>query len=892
MFTKGKKLLAAIAIAAAAALVGIGSGYEAPVTAYAEEKVSYLGEEYILNTSGDWQYIVKDRQVVIMGNTSTTAAITVPSEIAGCPVVAIGKNSRWDGKGAFQDNNSMQTVTIPASVTYIDESAFQNCTGLQQVLIGDGTVEIGKNAFADCSYMQRVQIKGATLKTIGEGAFKECAALDNVKIPESVETIGQAAFIECTALSEITIPDSVTTLGGGAFAGCTSLAEAVVGNGVTQLAEFQSYAYDTDNTKEYTHGAFENCTALTKVTIGTSVESIGVDCFAGTPLASVEIPDNVVTIGMGAFYHCTSMKTAQIGDGVKEIGQSAFEGCTALESISIGKRVRTIGDWAFCHDISLKELAIPSNVLTLGGGCFYGCSSMTKAVIGNGVQGLPAGKSYSFSSNNAYEYTHGCFENCLALAEVEIGDGVTSIGFDAFAGTALVNVEIPDSVITIENGAFYDCDQLVTVNIGDGVTTIGEDVFAFCDVLKNVHIGKGVVSIGARAFMRCAALPELLIPSNVTNIGGALCFDDPALKRVLIGNGVTELLSWQSYSYSSKNAKEYTHGSFEDCGALADVALGSGLTLISTDTFGGTAVGSLLVPAKVSEIEKGAFHSDAFQNIYFVGPAPKLESLFATKTPGLWKMAGRTGYDDMPYLFNDFTPVKVTFDLNDSDVFAIQPNDQYLSPDGGYVIEPIDPAAEGYRFLGWYKDSACTAKWDFMNDRVSADTTIYANWEKSTDVAPQKPTGLSSTAATGSTVTVNWQAVDGAQSYDIYVDGKEVAANLAACTYTITGLELDSSYEVAVVAVNQAGTSGRSLVKVVQTSEVDDSQQLGDVDGNGRIEATDALNVLRNVVHLRDFTDAQKISADTDGNGRVEAKDALEILRYVVHLIDRFPAQK
>ncbi|MCR5728556.1 MAG: InlB B-repeat-containing protein [Lachnospiraceae bacterium] len=41
-----------------------------------------------------------------------------------------------------------------------------------------------------------------------------------------------------------------------------------------------------------------------------------------------------------------------------------------------------------------------------------------------------------------------------------------------------------------------------------------------------------------------------------------------------------------------------------------------------------------------------------------------------------------------------------------------------------------DPTAEGYTFGGWYKEAACTTKWDFATDTVTADTTIYAKWRK------------------------------------------------------------------------------------------------------------------------------------------------------------------
>ncbi len=56
----------------------------------------------------------------------------------------------------------------------------------------------------------------------------------------------------------------------------------------------------------------------------------------------------------------------------------------------------------------------------------------------------------------------------------------------------------------------------------------------------------------------------------------------------------------------------------------------------------------------------------------------------------------------------------------------------------------------------------------------------------------------------------------------------------------------------------------------------------GDVDENGKVEATDALEVLKSVVGKVTLTDRQKNVADVDDNGKVDATDALEILKHVV----------
>ncbi len=40
------------------------------------------------------------------------------------------------------------------------------------------------------------------------------------------------------------------------------------------------------------------------------------------------------------------------------------------------------------------------------------------------------------------------------------------------------------------------------------------------------------------------------------------------------------------------------------------------------------------------------------------------------------------------------------------------------------------PKKEGYTFKGWYRDKACTVKWDRTTDTVTGSMTLYAGWEE------------------------------------------------------------------------------------------------------------------------------------------------------------------
>ncbi len=65
----------------------------------------------------------------------------------------------------------------------------------------------------------------------------------------------------------------------------------------------------------------------------------------------------------------------------------------------------------------------------------------------------------------------------------------------------------------------------------------------------------------------------------------------------------------------------------------------------------------------------------------------------------------------------------------------------------------------------------------------------------------------------------------------------------------------------------------------------------GDIDGDGKVTAADALEVLKSVVGKTTLTDEQFTAADTDGNDKADAADALNMLKKVVGKIDKFPVE-
>jgi hypothetical protein len=108
------------------------------------------GASYILTGIGN----CKDKNIII------------PATYNGKPVTGIAE---W----AFFGCKHMESVTIPACITYIDDWAFASCTSLRDVIVSEG------------------------LKYIGDWAFSDCSSLTSITIPKSVERIGVNAYYCC-----------------------------------------------------------------------------------------------------------------------------------------------------------------------------------------------------------------------------------------------------------------------------------------------------------------------------------------------------------------------------------------------------------------------------------------------------------------------------------------------------------------------------------------------------------------------------------------------------------------------------------------------------------------------------------------------------------------------
>jgi len=179
---------------------------------------------------------------------------------------------------------------------------------------------------------------------------------------------------------------------------------------------------------------------------------------------------------------------------VTEIGIEAFSNCISLTGITIPNSVKWIWYYAFSGCTSLTSVTIPDSVTSIGEYAFNNCSRLIEINVDG--------------ANTTYSSVDGVLYNKNKTTLIKYPEGKIGASFI-----------IPDSVTSIEDGAFEKCTNLTSVTIPNSVTGIYDFAFSGCTNLTNVTIPNSVEVIAACAFEYCTSLTSVTIPNNVTSIG-------------------------------------------------------------------------------------------------------------------------------------------------------------------------------------------------------------------------------------------------------------------------------------------------------------------------------------------------------------------------------------
>lgn len=565
----------------------------------------------------------------------------VPKDSLKTVIITSGESIE---RNAFANCNSLESITIPDSVTDINDAAFSGCTSLANVYITDLAAWC-QIKFSSYSYTNPL--------CYAENLYLNGELVLDLVIPNGITSINSYAFDGYASLKSVTIPDSVNSIGSNAFRGCVNIIEA-------------------------------------------RMPAHAIDKIPQDSLCSVTITYGA--IGKEAFKDCASLESIQVGDGVTFMDKSAFANCNSLESVHIAdmaawcnigfydyasnplyyanklylngelvtelvvpEGVTSLNRYVFSGCNSFVSITIPDSVTSIGSSAFYGCSNITSATMPSLAIGyIPQNNLQTVVITSGDYISDKAFYNCASLKSITISDSITSIGKDAFSGCnaelfnsygnmyylgnesnpymLLVSV-IPNSESIIIHDdmklvcpeAFDNCiikdatmpanaikyvpqGNLEQITITKGV--IEESAFEYCRSIKKLTLGDGVTSVEANAFFIGVGyddfnsnppLFDLTFGKSVENIG-----EDAFTVRVSDGNNVY-INRLENINFEGNLSDWLKIDGLENL-IYSSSLQGGKLCKAATVLFNGNELeGELVIPEGVTNIQAHAF--DCFDKI-------------------------------------------------------------------------------------------------------------------------------------------------------------------------------------------------------------------------------------------------------------------------------------
>lgn len=454
--------------------------------------------------------------------------------------VILGEKINEIPQNAFFGCSSLEYVYIPDSVDLLDDMCFYNCTSLNKIHIPYGSknnnsTSLGAYIFKGCTslkefetyyaecvtndnrcYIQNGILKlfapgyledgkytiptDANIHTIGDGAFSG-TNISSITLNEYIKTINPNAFYECTNLTKINNWDSIYSILSYAFSGCNNLSAISLPNTLSNIDEGAFYNCENmsitnkDGLPQFP-GTIRNIgeyafygTKCDKINLtNAQIKKINDGVFANcASLTEVTISNNIIEIGISAFWNCTALSSvivkpinnspniSPVSSKLNKIGNSAFKNCVGLTkfNFNLHSSLTYIGDRAFYNSGISDTVTIPTNVEFMGDECFYKCGNIT------GLQ---------INSTKLTQISKYAFEECGRLESISIPSNIDTIGEKAFAycyklhscnANENENFSLPNTIERIEDSAFYNCNSIESFTLPTNLKRLGNECFYF-----------------------------------------------------------------------------------------------------------------------------------------------------------------------------------------------------------------------------------------------------------------------------------------------------------------------------------------------------------------------------------------------------------------------------
>lgn len=361
---------------------------------------------------------------------------------------------------------------------------------------------------------EKVVVVPEGVEEIESSAFWDNQFIEEVKLPESLKNMGGDTFYYCKRLKKINIPKNVEIIGNNPFAGCPNI-----------VIENHSPYFLLENGLLYT--------ADKQVLIYCSIQG------EETELA---IPEGVRVIGKHAFYCCDRFEKITLPKSLEKMENNPFSGCSKLNLINLSNAYYIQDDVIYngfktavvgtLNKIKSTRLKILEGTKSINRNSFWNCKGIETIVFPKSLEDIGYNpfvdcSNIHFESKSPYfKVVDGvlynkncskiiCYPEWKAQGVVNLLDSVITLERGAFSGCRNMTGINLHNVNIINKSCFTNCKSLQNIYCSDLITYIGEWAFAYCEKLNLVSVNADTI-IDNNAFSNCN--PDIEYRASLTNL--------------------------------------------------------------------------------------------------------------------------------------------------------------------------------------------------------------------------------------------------------------------------------------------------------------------------------------------------------------------------------------